>query len=257
MSKLIWMLICFLLGGIVAWGLMNLLPKTPLKSVSTIRVDKSEPLEISDSELQETEAQRTLGYFSAAILSQYYPDLDAEIQGLEITKVFGLTLKDGHRGWLVEVVDPAFNSSQTAGSGMSHYLVTPDLQKKLDQPMAGNYGDARCELTKVLVVLDKLVLGSQGCVTYGGTDLVAMYSVISGEKINFQGSSSFAGSNSKGISPAGNAEGTLKGVFGLKQPMVVIESYLNSDPAGFEAEAGVMAFFDLRTGKLRQLVKVN
>ena len=125
--------------------------------------------------------------------------------------------------------------------------------------------DSDCELDKVenvgtyvtsegkLKSEDYIVISSINCASYGGGSSVAIYSLESGDKIKISGSNfKRPGSvNGMGISESGNALGRLRGVYGVKNPTVIID-YGNFESAASNIEkVDMMAFVDLRTGKLK------
>ncbi len=208
-----------------------------------------------------------LEYFISDYLPQY-PKFQAEVKPESIKRVFPLTLKkiseNQGRGWLVEV--------EKDSKIISHYLLTPILEKELADSMSCVSQDENppIELEKVETVGNEgglgrdlqeksgyLILSGTKNSCYGGADsgFVSVYNLRTGEKIKLQGDFTVPGTIWKGVSKTGNALGIIRGVYGINQPTIVVEYGLFKGAANKVEEVGIIAYFDLQTGRLKQLIK--
>lgn len=207
-------------------------------------------------------------------ISDWFPEytlFQREVSTQDIQRVFPLSLNnpgnDQDRGWMVEV--------KTQSGIVSHYLLTPTIEKKLINSMSciSNDENPAIRLERVQTIeagadyiisnlLDKdgyIVLSGSSNECYGGrsTGFVSIYAIGTGEKIKLQGSFTFPGRQEKGISSTGNALGLLRGVFGTTRPTVVVD-YGRFDATYTDLEYILAtAYFDLQTGALNQLVSFN
>lgn len=247
-----------------------LLTRKNNKPAATIaNADKQEQVssqEETKESLTDKAKQAMLELFISDYLPQY-PKFQAEFKPEAIKRVFPLALKKisdtQGRGWLVEVEkDPKI---------IVHYLLTPILERELPDSMSCVSQDENppIELEKVETVGDEaglvrdlqeksgyLILSGAKNSCYGGasTGFVSVYNMRTGEKIKLQGD--FTGRGIwKGVSKTGNALGILRGVYGVKQPTIVVEYGSFKGAAEKIEEVGVVAYFDLQTGRLKQLIE--
>ena len=217
---------------------------------------------------EEKEKRGMLEYFLSDYLQQY-PKFQTEVNPKMIKRVFPITLKkisaNQGRGWLVEV--------EKEPKTISHYLLTPILEKELVNTMSCRSQDENppIELEKVEAVGNEVGLGrdlqeksgylilsgtKNSC--YGGANsgFISVYKIRTGEKIKLQGDFTFP-STWKGVSRTGNALGILRGIYGINQPTIVVEYGYFASVAEKVEEISLIAYFDLQTGELKQLVSFN
>ena len=129
--------------------------------------------------------------------------------------------------------------------------------------------ESKCDVAKVLAVTDfnglyrtpdksktegYLIVSVQDCQTYGGGESVSIFSLDDGHKISFTGQPYTGQHIREGRRDAkyiyfGNAEGRLRGVYGLKNPEVIVD-FGGSSTESLEGSASFTAHFDLQTGRL-------
>ncbi len=210
--------------------------------------------------------QDKIDYFLSAQLS-YYPQFQNQVKPETIKRVFFLPFekndedKTEKSAWLVEVEkEPKITS---------HYLLTPLIEKELVDSMSCVSQEENplieIELEKVQTVGNGrtlqekngyVILSGRKNNCYGGatSGFVSVYSLGTGEKIKLQGDF-MVGNYWKGVSKVGNALGILKGIYGFNQPTIVIE-YGSFEFAGDKlGEVDIVAYFDLQTGNLKQLIR--
>lgn len=201
-------------------------------------------------------------------LSYWYKDykkFQQEVPASLVKRVFFIQLfkftDNEEKGWVVEV--------EKEPQKLSYYLLTPLIEKELENPKSCTFVpvDPPIDLERVDTVgNDKhrvtsflkepkgyLVLSGRKNSCYGGagTGFISVYNLSTGEKIRLHGN--FEGL--VGISETGNALGYLKGIYGLHEPTIVVE-YGNFDRAASNVEELThIAFFDLQTGSLKQLIE--
>lgn len=189
-----------------------------------------------------------------------YPKLKTEVTKDSIKNIFPISLKGPQdqvsQGWIVEA---RAVSEQNAQSN-KYYLLTPSLEKELIDATSTVSDDksGNCSLDTAKVVDTQgeqyLILASKSCTGYGvdGSGSVSVYKLADGEKVKLQAQFSVPEMPSSwtGTSPSGNALGVFKDAYGVKQPKIAVD-YSNSN--------GVVltAYFDLKTGKLSQLMKFD
>lgn len=211
-----------------------------------------------------SEADRQLEYFLRDNLSQF-PKFQASVSSNLIKRVFPLSIKDAKltQGWLIEVKKE--DKNYTSPELFTYYLLTPNLEKELEDAVEDNEGRS-CILNKVQEV-DKvqripykdvfnyeeksgyLILSGSQCFGYDPQlGFVSVYDLPTGAKIKMQGDFPISKGFSilkKGVSSKGNAVGVLKGIYGSLNPALMVE--YNGD----------VAYFDLSSGNLRQLIRFN
>lgn len=187
-----------------------------------------------------------------------FPKLKSEVSKDSIKNVFPLSLKGPQgqlsQGWIVET---RAGSEQYAIHN-KYYLLTPSLEKELTDVTSTVSDDksGNCSLDTAKVIDTQgeqyLVLASKSCNGYGadGSGSVSVYKLPEGEKIKLQAQFSVPDMPSfwTGTSLSGNALGIFKDAYGVKQPKIAVD-YSNSNGVA------LTAYFDLKTGKLSQLMK--
>lgn len=230
---------------------------TQLQEQIKVLKEKSES---TDEEIKQDnrkiEEQRTLEGFLDNYLKKY-PKFQSEVKPETIKRAFSFKFDEidsqnqinQQKGWLVEV--------EKTPEHFSYYLLTSTLEKELLNPMSCVVGDDEnlpTKIEKMDIVSVYIVLSGteDGC--YGGADFgfISVYKISTGEKIKLQGDFTAPGTYGKVVSKTGNALGRLKGIYGFKQPTLVVE-YLPS----YGYERGMFAYFDPQTGALKQLIELE
>lgn len=195
----------------------------------------------------------------------FYPEFKRKFSKEKIKDAFSIDLKGKQTaGWIIEVeTKPNYNSL---------YLLTGDMEKELTHAMSSNSIDDNdnCDLKNVQTIgtaslgpvfslSDKqgYIILSGDCGGYGGGEFVSAYGLTSGEKVKFSGSIPMYTAVRQGVTPNGNALGRLRGIFGINNPVAVIE-FGSFESAGSKWE-GVreVGFFDLQNGRLKQRYSFN
>jgi hypothetical protein len=227
--------------------------------------------------------QRT--YFVQDILPTH-PTMKDKIHPQNVVGAIPFQIKDKHtltgqQGWIVETND--------ANQNFGHFLLTPTLQKELiDFP--GENGGSLCHADSYRIVgqepeIDLGLKDPQGYLALSGecdgqfvSSFTSLYKISTGEKISLviksepspvpqlPGIDTFA---SLGFTDSGVALGKMRGIFGGKNPILVVE-YLQNSPSqsttetvneiGGEQKLGelqAVAFFDVQTGKLVHLQRLK
>lgn len=218
-----------------------------------------------------SETKRMLNYFLRDNLSEF-PKFQAQVSPDRIKRIFPVSLKKvsekGNQGWLVEV------EKEKSRYPNSYYLLTPVLEQELKDVMStvSEDTDATCILDKVQEVGNEgglgrdlqekggyIILSGSKCFGYGAVNFgfVSIYSIATGEKIKIQGDFSVPGTVWKGVSPSGNALGILRGVYGINNPVLIIEYGQFESAVNKVEQVSIVAYFDLQSGKLKQLVKLD
>ncbi len=220
---------------------------------------------VTPTDMLVLETQRSMEYFISDIYP-LFPEISSQVSSENITRVVPFTLKNDQledsRAWLLEV---------KAEQGINDYYVLSSLtQTKLDSPATGAGGDiAECSLEDVVFVGNErglgrklketegyIILGSQHCLTYGSGDSVSVFSINTGKKIPFKGTFKIPNtSNYQGVTALGNAQGRLRGVFGVNNPVVVVEYGNFGSAANSVEELSLVAYFDLQSGALQQVIR--
>lgn len=210
---------------------------------------------LSPEGIKEAERKQTIEAFLSDLVR--FPKNQVEIKPETVKQVFPLVLGNRPSGWLVEIEEVEKESS-----AISYYLFTPVLVKELKEPII-------CEADGAYTVGAEPNLGrslqnkSGYLILYGtkncgpGADRIAVYSLQAGEKIKLQGDFKIPGMPINGVTKNGNALGNLRGVFGINKPTVVIEYGSFENAANKIEEVSTVAYFDLQTGKLKQLIKFD
>jgi len=86
---------------------------------------------------------------------------------------------------------------------------------------------------------------------------VPAYNLQTGDKIKLQGDFTATEASWKGVSKTGNALGRLRGTYGVNNPTVVVEYGSFENAVNKVEEVRSAAYFDLQTGKLKQLIKFD
>jgi hypothetical protein len=208
-----------------------------------------------------SEDLRTKDYFVSDILP-LYPQLSDDFTPESILKVKSFYLKgQQQQGWIL--------SSESSQGQTEIYLITPGVQKKLDQPMTDWSGnDAVCNLNDIVFVgnesslsrdlADKFgygILSGSECEAYGGGQFTSIYALSTGEKVKFSGNIPLTSPNRSGVSSVGNAQGKLQAVYGVNTPTVVVEFGTFEGAITSLETVDKTAFFDLQTGRLKQVVE--
>lgn len=215
---------------------------------------------LSPQEIKEADRKQWIKAFISDL--QRFPKFKSEIKIEDIQKVFPLNLGNRPSGWLAEV--------KRGVQSISYYLLTPVLEKELIDPKScvSEDKDPPIELEKAEAIgalagsYEKpkyLVLSGTKNNCYGGagSGFVSAYDLQTGEKIKFQGDFTVFGTGKKSVSETGNALGRLRGTYGRNHPTVVVE-YGSHEYAGSTLEeVSSVAYFDLQTGKLKQLIKFD
>jgi hypothetical protein len=188
-----------------------------------------------------------------------FPKLKSEVSKDNIKNVFPLSLKGPQgqlsQGWIVE----AKVGSENAPSN-KYYLLTLNLEKELTDATStvsdDKSGNCSLDTAKVVDTQDEqyLILASKSCNGYGvsGSGSVSVYKLPDGQKVKLQAQFSVPDVPSfwTATSPSGNALGIFKDAYGVKQPKIAVD-YSNSNGVA------LTAYFDLKTGKLSQLMKFD
>jgi hypothetical protein len=201
----------------------------------------------------------------------HYPDFKNKVQKDQIRKAYNIKLRSNLNpeldenfsgigsGWVIEI--------EKEENLFTYYLLTKNLQQELTNVMSGNADDkgTYCKVEKIQQVGNEASLGriltdkngylvlTGGCLGYGGGNFVSIFKITTGEKIAMKGNFTQKGSNYEGVSPSGSALGKLRGVYGINNPTIIVEyGYSAVDPI---EEVNQLAFFDLQTGQLNQLIK--
>ena len=250
-------------GGLLASGLwIYKIKQNPSELVEITQLREQikvlkEQSKLTDEEIKQDnnkiEEQRTLEGFLANYLKKY-PNFQSEVKPETIKRAFWFNISGTYsqnditqqKGWLVEVEkNPGY---------VSYYLLTSSLEKELADSMSCVSQDENLptKIEKMDIVSGYIVLSGteDGC--YGGANsgFISVYNIRTGEKIKLQGDFMVPGSMWKGVSKTGNALGKLRGIYGMKQATLIVE-YLSSH------EQGTIAYFDLQTGELKQLIELE
>ena len=195
-----------------------------------------------------------------------FPNFQAKFKPESILQVYsigGINIYDHVDGgkWLIEV--------QKDTGIISHYLLTPELEKELVNSMScvlSQDTNPPIKLDKVQVIgnergLGRKLLEKSGYIILSGTEnecyggansgFVSVYNARTGDKIKLQGDYDTGG---RFVSDTGNALGILKGIYGVFNPQIVIEYGNFESAASVVEQVNTVAYFDLQTGKLKQLV---
>lgn len=160
----------------------------------------------------------------------HYPKFKALLGTGKVTNafLFGYKKTLGH-GWIIET-----NTNEKRRV----FLLTPDLEKELTGPMSSNVeddGSSWCTLNDVKVVGNENGLGRDlndkngyvvlngTCNGYGGGNFVSIFKVTSGDKIRLQGSFGLFGTAYNAMSASGNALGRVRGIYGVTNPVLIVE----------------------------------
>lgn len=196
-----------------------------------------------------------------------FPDFQKKVTPESIQSIFPITITDNYgmstTGWVVGVL--ALKTNETSISGntkfYTYYLLTPTLQKELTNTDITSVDDVSCPLENVQEVgglREKggyIVLSGNEC---GGFSrgFVSVYTKETGKKIKMQGNFSIiVGMGKVGVSPKGDVEGRLKGIYGTKQPTLIVEYGLFGYAPTIRDQVEAVAYFDLQTGVLKQLIR--
>ncbi len=184
-----------------------------------------------------------------------YPQLQQEINTENITRVYttsarsGVSYFSGGIAWLVEVKD-----AQKFGM-YSYYLVHSELQKKLvfvGSDQATHQTEAPCQVD-ILKQLQGYIVLSGFCEGYGngGKKFTSVYKIENGEKVMLSSLSQ----EKNIVSNQGNALGKLAGIYGVSNPTLMINySGLRENT---ESEISAIGYFDLKTGKMEDLIIIE
>lgn len=192
-----------------------------------------------------------LEYFISEVLIMY-PDFQNSISSMNVSRVFPVGV-GSEAGWVVE--------AKKDGLYPFYYIVTPWIQKELVNPTGSlnDPGGDWCFVESALTVghepnLEQnyrekggYLLLSGECKGYGGGRVVSVYGINTAKKIKLQGNF--------GISEYGNALGKLRGVYGMNNPTLVVEYGSFESARNKLEEIEVVAYFDLQSGVLKQLVR--
>lgn len=204
-----------------------------------------------------SEEQRLIEYFTSSVLPDHQ-QVASQISESAIIKVEPISVLDTTQGWVVVTRSQKKNDV---------YLLLGDVQKKLESPMTSNNGyEVTCDLTQIELVGNTqyekladshgyLVLSGRDCQDYGGGSFTSVYRLSDGSKVVLAGNVSLSNPRINGVSPAGNAQGRLVGVYGHSEPTVVVEFGLLENASEAAEEVSKMAFFDLQTGQLKQIIE--
>ncbi len=241
------------------------------KSVDNLSTLPQKTLPTPTQQDTETVEERNKKGMLEFFLTEYfnkYPKFQSEVKSENVRRVFPLALKkiseNQGRGWLVEV--------EKESRAISHYLLTPIVEKELVDSMSCVSQDENppIELERVETVGNEgglgrdlqeksgyLILSGTKNSCYGGANsgFISVYNMRSGEKIKLQGDFTTPGTIWKGVSKTGNALGILRGIYGINQPTIVVEYGNFKGAATTVEEVSLVAYFDLQTGKLKQLIK--
>jgi hypothetical protein len=252
---------------LLSFFLLRLKTNKPTQTSNTEKQKQIPPQGEIKENIIDKEEKGMLEYFISDYLP-LYPKFQSEVKPEFIKRIFPLALKkisdNQKRGWLVEV--------EKESKIVTHYLLTPVLEKELVDSMSCVSQDENppIELEKVETVGNEgglgrdlqeksgyLILSGTKNSCYGGADsgFVSVYNMRTGEKIKLQGDFTVPGTIWKGVSKTGNALGIIRGVYGVNQPTIVVEYGLFKGAVNKVEEVGIIAYFDLQTGRLRQLIK--
>ena len=219
----------------------------------------------------DTIGRNSLNYFISKIYPKF-PYFQKSVDSKNISRVFQFQIKEeyntrGMGGFLVEV-----EKIIDLNKSYLFYLVTSKIQKELINPMSG-YADKSGKdcllkdyqlsggddgLVRNLNDKNGYIILSGTCGGYGGGRFVSVYKISTGEKIPLKGNINLTGFSMNGVTETGNALGGVRGIFGVNNPLLVVEFGSDDESAATPPERlSNIGFFDLQTGHLKQLVHFN
>ena len=214
-------------------------------------------------------------YFISDILPKY-PEFQKTINSKDIKRVSPLSLKGDnpeappYKNWLVEIK----TSISKYGDNYNYYLVTPEIQKQLIDPLSSmNEGSVtNCMVEHIYTpgsernlgrdLLDKkgyLVLSGVCDPRFSGNS-VSVYKLSDAEKVKLEDTGSLIKSYPTYFptkDKKGNTLGRVRGVYGVNKPILVVDYGYFKDAINKIEEVQDTAYFDLQTGQLKQVVKFN
>ncbi|MBI3981016.1 hypothetical protein HY345_03370 [Candidatus Microgenomates bacterium] len=199
----------------------------------------------------------------------HFPEFKEKFPKEKIKDAFNIKLKEAtntskyipQSGWIIEV--------ETMSEYNSVFLLSKTQQIELINAMSSNSKDANdfCDLRNVQTVgtqfygpvlnlQDKngyVILYSE-CRGYGGGESVSVYGLTDGKKIKLTGDFLQRRNQLPAVTKSGNAMGRLRGIYGIEKPTMIVEVG-GFESAGSDLEyLSSIAFFDMQTGSLKQLI---
>lgn len=267
-------IVLLLVGYLVYQKQPNLMPFFQKNGSGTVIITGPSPDPTSTTAVKKSTldvvSDEWKGYVISDILPQY-PNLQKEINSKEINRVFPLAYIDDHRpvptykSWLIEIKT---STDANYSNHTNYYLATPEVQKQLVDAVStiwpfiserecsienfytpGNEAIDRKSKSKELADKKGYIVLSGNCSGVGSNSFTSVYKLSNGEKVRLQ--------ESDGISDKkGNANGKIRGIYGLYSPAIVVEYGQLYEENGLEAVSAT-AYFDLQSGQLKQVIKFN